>query len=80
MDAILVHSQPQVLGQCTCVPLDHFKDGRPIQWPLAHKSNVRLVALLFRKVRVFPVLAGDVLRTYTLLHVLGNIALNYGTV
>ena len=46
MDAVLVDSQPQVLGQSGCVALQHVKNGGAIQRPLADEGHVGIIAVL----------------------------------
>ena len=79
MNPILVHSQPEVLGQCGGVALQHVKYGGPVHRPLANERHVRLVAVLFRQLRVVAVFAGNVLRTNSLPHVLWYVPLNDGS-
>ena len=46
VNSVLVHGQPQVLGQRPRVALDHVKYGGAVEGPLANEQHVRLVTLL----------------------------------
>ena len=77
MNPHLVHSQPQVLGECARVPLQDIKDGGAIERPLLDEGHVRLIALLFRQVCVVLVFAGNVFWPHPLPQMLGDEPLNY---
>ena len=78
VDPVLVHRQPQVLGQRSRVALEDVKDGGAVERPLADEQQVVLVALLLGEVSVVAVLAGNVLGAGPRPHVLRYVPLYDG--